>query len=36
MFLLGMATTDEREKVRHAVARLQQYVYLGRSANSVS
>jgi hypothetical protein len=36
IFLLGMATTDEREKVRHGVARLQQFVYLGRSANSVS
>lgn len=36
ILLLGMATTDEREKVRHGVARLQQFVYLGRSANSVS
>ena len=33
ILLLGVATTDERQKVRHGVARLQQFVYLGRSAS---
>ncbi len=36
ILLLGVPTSDEREKVRRGVERLQQFVYLGRSANSVS
>lgn len=36
VLLLGVATDDEREKVRRGVERLQQFVYLRRSANSVS
>lgn len=36
VWLLGVMTSDEREKLRQGVGRLQQYVYLRRSANSVS
>jgi len=36
ILLLGVPTSDEREKVRRGVERMQQFVYLGRSANSVS
>ena len=36
ILLLGVATSDERDKVRKGVVRLQQFVYLGRSANPVS
>ena len=36
VWLLGVMTSDEREKLRQGVGRLQQFVYLRRSANSVS
>jgi O-antigen/teichoic acid export membrane protein len=36
ILLLRVPTSDEREKVRRGVGRLQQFVYLRRSANSVS
>lgn len=36
ILLLGVLTSDEREKIRQSVERLQQFVYLRRSANSVS
>ena len=36
ILLLGVPTSDEREKVRHGVERLQQFVFLRRSANLVS
>lgn len=34
--LLGVPTSDERQKVRRGVERLRQFVYFDRSANSVS
>jgi O-antigen/teichoic acid export membrane protein len=36
VLLLGVPTSDEREKVRLGVGRLQQFIYPRRSANSVS
>lgn len=36
MLLFGVPTTDERDKVRRGIERLQQAIYLRRSANSVS
>lgn len=36
VLLFGIPTIDEREKVRRGLERLQQMVYLRRSANSVS
>ncbi len=33
---LRVPTSEEREKVRRGVERVQQLVYVGRSANSVS
>jgi O-antigen/teichoic acid export membrane protein len=36
ILLLGVPTVDERHKVRRGVARLQQFIFLGRSADSVS
>ena len=35
IMLLGVPAADEREKMRHSIERLQQFVYLRRSANSV-
>jgi len=35
ILLLGVPSSDERDKVRRGVARLQHFVYVGRSANSV-
>ena len=36
ILLLAVPSRDEREKVRQQLSRLQQFVYLGNSANSVS